>query len=179
MTQIARPHHSNATTPLSMGFIKQHPVLTYYALVFAISWGGILLVTGGPGALPGTPEQVGRLFPFALLALFAGPSAAGILSTALVGGKAGLRQLRARLLGWREDARWYAVAILPAPLLVTAVLLALSLRSPEFLPGIVTTDDKVSLLVLGIAGRCSGVASWRSSAGRGSPCPGCGSGTEP
>lgn len=23
------------------GFIKQHPVLTFYALTFAISWGGI------------------------------------------------------------------------------------------------------------------------------------------
>ena len=28
--------------------IKRHPVLTFYALVFAISWGGILLVIGGP-----------------------------------------------------------------------------------------------------------------------------------
>jgi uncharacterized protein len=33
-------------------FIKRHPVLTYYALVFAISWGGMLLVIGRPGGLP-------------------------------------------------------------------------------------------------------------------------------
>ena len=30
-------------------FIKRHPLLTYFALTFAISWDGILLVIGGPG----------------------------------------------------------------------------------------------------------------------------------
>jgi len=30
-------------------FIKRHPVLTFYVLAFAISWGGILIVVGGPG----------------------------------------------------------------------------------------------------------------------------------
>lgn len=33
-------------------FIKRPPVLTYYTLVFAISWGGILVVAG-PGGLNG------------------------------------------------------------------------------------------------------------------------------
>ena len=27
-------------------FIKRHPVLTFYAVVFAISWGGFLMVVG-------------------------------------------------------------------------------------------------------------------------------------
>ena len=30
--------------------VKRHPVLTYSALTFAISWGGVLLVIGGPAA---------------------------------------------------------------------------------------------------------------------------------
>ena len=42
-------------------FIKRHPVLTYYALTFAISWGGILVVVG-PGGIPGTTEQVDGCF---------------------------------------------------------------------------------------------------------------------
>lgn len=132
-------------------FIKRHSVLTYYALVFAISWGGILVLIGGPGNIPGTNEQVGRLFPFALLALFAGPSIAGILMNYLVSGRAGLRELISRLFRWRAGVRWYAVALLTGPVLVTAVLLALSLTSPEFLPGVLTTSDKASLLLLGIA----------------------------
>ena len=112
-----------------MAFIKRHPVLTFYALAFAISWGGILMVVGGPGGIPGTPEQVARLFRFVILALLAGPSVAGLLVTGLVDGRAGLRELLARLLRWRVGARWYAVALLTAPLVMAAVLFALSLAS--------------------------------------------------
>lgn len=131
-------------------FIHRHPVLTYYTLVFIISWGGIL-VLAGPGGIPGTKEQVERLFPFMLLALFAGPSVAGILSTSLVDGRAGLRELRARLLRWRVGARWYVVALLFAPFLVATVLFTLSLLSSAFLPGILNTNDKLTLLLFGIA----------------------------
>lgn len=129
---------------------QRHPVLAFYALVFAISWGGILILVG-PGPIPGTPEQVERLFPFTLVALFAGPSISGVLMTALVSGRPGLRALLSRLLRWRVDARWYAAALLTGPVLVAAVLLALSLLSPRFLPGIVTTDDRIALLVFGLA----------------------------
>jgi membrane protease YdiL (CAAX protease family) len=132
-------------------FIKKYPVLTYYVLVFIISWGGILLVVG-PSAIPGTQEQVDRLVPFVLLALFAGPSVAGILLTVLVHGRAGIRELLSRLLRWQVDLRWYAVALLFAPLFQTVVSLALCQFSPKFIPGIVSTSDRASLLLFGIAG---------------------------
>jgi uncharacterized protein len=132
-------------------FVKSHPVLSYYAMVFVISWGGILLVLGlGPGGTPATKEQVGALMPFMLLALFAGPSVAGLVMTGLIYGREGFRNLLARMTRWRVGARWYAVALLTAPLLVTATLLALSLTSPEFLPSIFASDDKVTLVLFGI-----------------------------
>ena len=31
--------------------IKSHPLLSYFALTFAISWGNILIVAGGPGGI--------------------------------------------------------------------------------------------------------------------------------
>jgi CAAX protease family protein len=127
--------------------IKQHPLLTYFALAFAISWGGVLIVVGG---IPGPKTQSEGLLPFALLAMFAGPSVAGILLTSLVDGRAGFRELLARMTRWRVGARWYVVALLTAPLSLTATLFALSLLSPEFLPGILTTSDKTSLLLMGI-----------------------------
>jgi CAAX protease family protein len=132
-------------------FITRHPVPTSFALTFAISCGGVLLVIGGPRGIPGTPEQFERLLPFVGPAMLAGPSVAGILLTGLVYGRAGFREVLFRLLRWRVGARWYAVAFLTAPLLFTAVLLALSLSSPEFIPGIFASDDKVSLLLFGIA----------------------------
>jgi uncharacterized protein len=131
-------------------FVKKHPVLTYYALVFAMSWGGILLIVGGPGGIPGSSEEVEMLMPPVLLALFAGPSVAGLLMIRLVAGRVGLHDLLSRLLRWRVGARWYAAALLSAPLIVTTVLLALSLFSLEFIPGIVTTDNEIALLLFGI-----------------------------
>ena len=91
-------------------FIKKHPVLTYFALTFAISWGGVLLVIGGPSGIPGTPEQFERLLPFAIPVMIVGPGVAGLLLTGLVQGRAGFRELLSRLLKWRVGARWYAVA---------------------------------------------------------------------
>jgi membrane protease YdiL (CAAX protease family) len=130
-------------------FIKRYPILTYFTLTFAISWGGILIVIG-PGGILGTKEVSEGLMPFVYLATLLGPSLAGILLTGLVDGRAGFRELLSRLLRWRVGARWYAVALLTAPLLITATLFVLSLTSPVFLPVIVTTDDKVSLLLAGI-----------------------------
>ncbi len=132
-------------------FIKQHPVLSYYFLVFAISWGGILILIGGPGNIPGTIEQAERLFFPALLIMFAGPFVSGILMNLLIDGREGLRNLLSRLLHWRVGGRWYAVAIFTAPLLVAIVLFALSLFNQEFLPGILTTNDLPGLIIFGVS----------------------------
>jgi membrane protease YdiL (CAAX protease family) len=131
-------------------FVMRYAVVTYFVLTFLISWGGILVVLG-PGAFTGAMAPTEGLLPLVYLAMFAGPSVAGILMTGLVDGKAGFHDLRSRLLTWRVDVRWYVVALLTAPLVVTAVLLPLSLSSAGFLPGIFTSNDKLSLLVIGLA----------------------------
>jgi membrane protease YdiL (CAAX protease family) len=135
----------------SLAFIKRHSVLTFYVLAFAISWGGILIVIGGPGAIRGTEEQVARLFLFVMLAWLAGPSIASLLVTSLVDGRAGLRELLSRLLKWRVGARWYVVALLTAPLVYVVLSFALSLTSRAFLPNILTTSDTAALLLMGLA----------------------------
>ncbi|RIK34390.1 MAG: hypothetical protein DCC55_33155 [Chloroflexi bacterium] len=133
-------------------FIQRHPVLTYYVLTFAISWGGMLAVVGvGAGGFSITPEQLQALIPYAVPAMLVGPAVAGLLLTGLVDGRAGLREFSSRLLKWRVGARWYAVALLTTPLSIMAVLLVLSLLSPEFLPRIYTADDKAALLLMGLA----------------------------
>lgn len=131
-------------------FIKSHPLLTYFVLTFILSWGGILLLIGGPGAIPAPSEQSMQLLPIAILVMVVGPSVAGILLTGLVDGRAGVRELLSRLFKWRVGIAWYAVALLTTPVLATLILLVLSLLSPEFLPAIFTTDDKASLILIGI-----------------------------
>ncbi len=130
-------------------FIKAHPVLTYYVLTFILSWGCILMAIGPDGIL-GRKEVSEDLLPILYAAALVGPSAAGIVMTGIVDGKAGFRDLRSRLLRWRVGARWYLVAILTVPLSLAAVLLPLSLVSPAFLPAIITNSDKLSLVLMGI-----------------------------
>jgi len=130
-------------------FIKKRPVATYFALTFAISWGGVLIL-GTPYGMPTTSGQSEKLWPIVFLPYFLGPSIASILLTGLVYGKTGFRELLARFLKWRVGIRWYAAALLTAPLLVTPILFLLSLSSTEFLPGIITSANMVSLVLTGI-----------------------------
>lgn len=130
-------------------FFKKYPMLTYYVLTFAISWGGILMMIGLDGIL-GSKEISAEVMPFVYLATLLGPSIAGLLLTGLVDGKAGFRDLTARLFNWRVGVRWYAIALLTVPFLIVTVLFVLSRTSQVFLPAISTTDDKVSLLLTGI-----------------------------
>jgi uncharacterized protein len=79
-----------------------------------------------------------------------GPGLAGILLTGLVEGRAGWHNLLMRLRRWRVGVRWYAVALLTAPLVTTVTLPAPSHTSPAFLPAIITAENKASLLLSGI-----------------------------
>jgi membrane protease YdiL (CAAX protease family) len=101
--------------------------------------------------MPTTSELFEKLYPIVLLPYLLGPVISSILLTGLVDGKAGFRKLLSRLFKWRVNARWYAVALLTAPLLALTILFALSLISPAFLPNLFTTDDKLGLLLTGIA----------------------------
>ena len=142
--------------PSARAFIKKHAVLAFYVLVFALAWGPILI--NAPGAFLGTTDLLGTDAELTSAAevdplmLAGAPSItlAAILVIALAFGRVGLRDLRSRVIRWRVGVRWYAVALLTYPLLMTAILFALSLTSEAFLPGIVTAEDKASLLVTGL-----------------------------
>lgn len=134
---------------MELSTIKRHPVVIYFILVFAISWGGDFLLFG-QGGIPGSSEQVTALFYTALFILLAGPFVAGSFLTALGYGMDGLREFRARLLSWRIGTRWYTIALLTMPVITLTSLLALSLYSPTYLPKIFTTTDAASLLMFSI-----------------------------
>ena len=137
-------------------FVTGRPVLTYFALAFGISWAGGLFVLG-PSRIPTTVELLMTIGPIMYVAMLAGPSVAGLQMTSLVSGRAGLRELLARLTTWRVGRRWYAVALLAPPLMVISVSLALSFFSPDFLPAIFITNEKPALLSGVVAGLIVGI----------------------
>ena len=144
-----------ATAPPRIGtiasLVRRHPVTAYFSLTFAISWGGTLAAIGSGGGMRGTTPTSDPRFAWAVLAMLAGPSVTGVALTALISGRTGLRGLLERLVRWRVAARWYLIALLAAPALMLATLLALSLASHDFVPGVVTSDDRTSLLLVSLA----------------------------
>ena len=114
--------------------IRRHPLLAYYVLTFALSWGGFVLVVG-PSSLVSANWQAEGKFLSAIIVMLSGPSIAGLLLTGLVDGRAGYRDLFLRLGQWRVGIRWYALAILPAPIVSAGILFTLSMPSPLFTAG--------------------------------------------
>jgi CAAX protease family protein len=144
--EVLRPEGTEQTRTGITGFIRRHPVPIFYALAFAISWGGIVLILGPNGLF-----STGTTMPFTGgAALLAGPSIAGVLLTGLIDGTLGFRRLAFRLRRWRVGARWYAVALLTGPLVMSGTVFALSLAAPEFRPDFLTADNKLNIVVTGI-----------------------------
>jgi len=132
-------------------FIKHHPVSSFFALAFAYSWiwWGVLFVVAPKGFEAGRAEM-GALAFYGLFGA-AGSSVASIVTTRIVDGRDGLRALFSRLGKWRVNFAWYGAALFVTPLLLTAILSALSfVVSPVFLPAVITSRDLGTVLGFGI-----------------------------
>lgn len=129
---------------------KRHAVLIYFVLTFVLTWGG-MAQAAYPGGFPISEEQMEASGALVYVAMLVGPTGAGLLMTILTDGRTGLRELWSRLIRWRVGVRWYAVALLTAPLLMITILTLLSLLNPEFSPAIFTVEDKTSALLAAIA----------------------------
>ena len=129
--------------------IATHPLASYFALTFAISWGGAILVMGASGAMSAALMNEPR-FIYALMAMLAGPTVSTLVLTSVTEGRRGLRELRRRLFAWHVAARWYGVALLTAPLLWVATLFVLRQISPVFTPGVAVSPDQLALILFGL-----------------------------
>ncbi|HZR39096.1 MAG TPA: CPBP family intramembrane glutamic endopeptidase [Ktedonobacteraceae bacterium] len=94
-------------------FIQHHPIIAYFLLAFAGTWGvqvPILLGKNGLGLL-------GYTLPFPVFALlfiastYAGPTMAGFVVTGATSGKAGIGRLLRRYIQWKVSVQWYLVAL--------------------------------------------------------------------
>lgn len=118
--------------------------LLYFLLVFVISWGAVLLLAG-PGGFPVTEGQAMKMG----MAILLGPTLASLILTAW-SGRSGFQKLFSRLLRWRVGVRWYAAALLTAPLSTVVILGLLSLFSSHFQSNIRISADKAGLIISAI-----------------------------
>jgi uncharacterized protein len=126
--------------------VRDHPLLTYFALAFVISWSAVFWLIA-PMGIPGTGTEYATRGPLVFLAMLLGPSLAGLGLTALCGGRPRLRELWLRQRRWRVGRWWAAVLITPA---IIAVLGIFSAWSPEFTPGLLTASDKGLVVFLSL-----------------------------
>lgn len=129
--------------------VKKYALLTFFILTFLITWGSIFLMVGSIG-FPLSKAQIDAAGPMIYIGMLLGPSLAGLLMIGLVDGKAGFRNLFSRLFKWRVNIKWYLIAIFTVPVIVLTILFLLSLKSSEFLPAILSAENKTSLLITGI-----------------------------
>lgn len=132
-----------------VAILRRRPVLSYYVLTFVVSYGALVLLMITRG-LPATQNQMDAMLQFAIPFFLLGPLTSGLLMTGIVDGRSGFRDLAARLCKWRVGGGWYVIAIFLAPALILGVLMALSIYSPAFLPGIFTVEEKTSRLIMNL-----------------------------
>lgn len=86
-------------------FVKRNPLLSMYALMFILAWPFLILeALGSQGLVSKPPMVLGFATGWA-------PGIAAVLVTALIAGRAGVRELLGRFLIWRVGLQWYLVAL--------------------------------------------------------------------
>src|ERR671916_811006 len=109
--------------------VRRHPIIAFFVLTYAISWGGLLF------------ESVGFL-P-------SGPFLAALIVIPLTQGVAGLKELGLRMIRWRVRWYWY-VAALGLPLAVHLAYAGINVAAGVGAPSITLTSLTTFLMAFAI-----------------------------
>jgi hypothetical protein len=111
------------------GVVKRHPVIAFFVLAYAISWGAL-------------PFEAVRFLP-------SGPFFAALNVIPITQGWAGMRELGSRMIRWRVRWYWYALA-LGLPVAVHLVSAGVSLRLGDPVPWLAQFSLTTFLMVFAI-----------------------------
>ncbi len=105
--------------------IERHPLASFFALAYAVSW-----LLWAPLVVSGDSSPSGPGFILLLLGSLV-PSSVAILLVAVLHGRAGVRRLLHRLLVWRVGVGWWVAVALVSTLALGAVGLSVLLGGPS------------------------------------------------
>src|SRR3954454_6778879 len=100
---------------LMAGAIRRSPLASFVVLAYVVSWAWAFPFVGA-----GDVVKKGVGWPTHFPALL-GPALAALVVTALVWGRAGVRDLLARMARWRMPVRWWAATFSPLAFLGVAL----------------------------------------------------------
>ncbi|MEJ3658108.1 CPBP family intramembrane glutamic endopeptidase [Actinomycetes bacterium KLBMP 9759] len=136
--------------------MTRHPLLTYLALAFGLTWTWQVIALG--------PLGLSFLGGAGALGSF-GPMVAAVVVTAAVDGRRGVLDLLGRLLRWRVRPVWYVVAVLGLPAVLVAGAIAVRPDAPASfqLPTAASLAGSLSiyLLILVTGGPLGEEPGWR------------------
>jgi membrane protease YdiL (CAAX protease family) len=112
-----------------VGIMTKRPLIAYFALTFAITWGLGACFALFPSAIIAVFGKPSLANPLFVLAVYA-PSISAIVVTAIFDGFAGVGALLRRLAHWRFGAWWYLAIFGGAPALSGAAVLLHALVDP-------------------------------------------------
>ncbi len=99
--------------------MQRHPLAWFFGLAYGVTWllWSPMLLLHLPPFVAATHTPNWAVLP----GIAIGVTGSAFLVTALTQGRAGVQRLLQRLVAWRVDLRWYAVAVLLLPLSALAV----------------------------------------------------------
>lgn len=110
------------------------PLIAFFALAYAITWGLILVFLASKGFAFADISLADGFVIF--LCMLAGPSLSGLLLTWRLEGRHGLAEMAERARRWRVPPAWLTLALATNPLVYLLILVTLALLvSPIYAPG--------------------------------------------
>ena len=127
MTVPAQPRSAR------LNVLVRYPLVCFFVMAYAFTW----IVTSpwtlgatGAGLLP-VDLSVPATGLLLAAGIFAGPTLAAIIMTAVTDGRAGVRRLLGRLVLWRVGARWYLFALVGVPLIMLLGFMVYAMAPPD------------------------------------------------
>jgi membrane protease YdiL (CAAX protease family) len=123
-----------------VGFLKQHPLWSYFLLVFGLAWLQESLIYG-----------LINYQGYVLFAVIFSPTAIGLVMTSISEGSLGISRLFDRCTRWRVSFAWYLLALLFTPALFFLTILSIPGAATAFqIPSLSFIWTYLSALALGI-----------------------------